>query len=83
TGRPVHPDRNVAVDVDYVNRSASSTAFFSYAWDGTVVDSRDRVKAVRDGDYRLQARALKALGDPANPDHWETWTSPVITLDRG
>ncbi|GHC93618.1 hypothetical protein GCM10007079_43230 [Nocardiopsis terrae] len=83
TGRPVHPDRNVAVDVDYVNRSATSTAFFSYAWDGTVVDSRDRVKAVRDGDYRLEARALKALGDPDNPDHWETWTSPVITIDRG
>lgn len=83
TGRPVHPDRNVAVDVDHVNRSASGTAFFSYVWDGTVVDSRDRVTEVRDGDYRLEARALKALGDPDDPDHWETWTSPVITLDRG
>ncbi|WP_017589552.1 S8 family serine peptidase [Nocardiopsis ganjiahuensis] len=83
TGRPVHPHRNVAVEVDHVNRSATSTAFFSYVWDGTVVDSRDRVKTVRDGDYRLEARALKALGDPDNPDHWETWTSPVITIDRG
>ena len=25
---------------------------------------------------------LKALGDAANPAHWETWTSPVITIDR-
>ncbi|WP_049577238.1 S8 family serine peptidase [Nocardiopsis sp. SBT366] len=83
TGRPVHPDRNVAVSVDHVNRSASSTAFFSYVWDGTVVDSRNRVTDVRDGDYRLKARALKALGDPTNPDHWESWTSPVITIDRG
>ena len=83
TGRPVHPDRNVAVDVDHVNRSETSTAFFSYAWDGSVVDSLDRVTKVNDGDYRLEARALKALGDPDNPDHWETWTSPVITIDRG
>jgi hypothetical protein len=25
---------------------------------------------------------LKALGDPHNPAHTETWTSPVITIDR-
>jgi subtilisin family serine protease len=83
TGRPVHPRRNIAVDVSHVNRSATSTSFFSYVWDGTVTDSHGRVKDVRDGDYRLEARALKALGDPDNPDHWETWTSPVITIARG
>lgn len=83
TGRPVHPDRNVGVSVDHVNRSATGTSFFSYAWDGTVLDRHDRITPVRDGQYRLEARALKALGDPDNPDHWETWTSPVITIDRG
>ncbi|MFE3460378.1 S8 family serine peptidase [Nocardiopsis aegyptia] len=83
TGRPVHPRRNVAVDVSHVNRSATSTSFFSYAWDGTVTDSHGRVKDVRDGEYRLEARALKALGDPEDPDDWETWTSPVITIARG
>ena len=25
---------------------------------------------------------LKANGDPANPAHWETWTSPNFTIDR-
>ncbi|WP_053616042.1 S8 family serine peptidase [Nocardiopsis sp. NRRL B-16309] len=83
TGRPVHPRRNVAVDVSHVNRSATSTSFFSYAWDGSVTDPHGRVKDVRDGDYRLEARALKALGDPDDPDDWETWTSPVITIARG
>ncbi|MEE2037756.1 S8 family serine peptidase [Nocardiopsis sp. CT-R113] len=83
TGRPVHPDRNVGVSVDYVHRSATRTSFFSYPWDGTVVDRHGRITDVRDGSYRLEARALKALGDPDNPDHWETWTSPVITIDRG
>jgi hypothetical protein len=24
----------------------------------------------------------KALGEDDNPDHWESWTSPVITIDR-
>lgn len=83
TGRPVHPDRNVGVSVDYVHRSATRTSFFSYPWDGTVVDGHGRITDVRDGSYRLEARALKALGDPDNPAHWETWTSPVITIDRG
>ena len=27
-------------------------------------------------------KVLKALGDKNNPDHWETWTSPVFTIDR-
>ncbi|GHD22499.1 S8 family serine peptidase [Nocardiopsis kunsanensis] len=83
TGRPVHPDRNVALQVDRVNRSASPGAYFSYPWDGTVVDSHGRVTDVDDGEYRLELRALKALGDPGNEDHWETWTSPVVTIDRG
>ena len=83
TGRPVHPDRNIAVSVDHVNRNATPTAFFAYPWDGTVTDSHGRTTEVRDGSYRLEARALKALGDPDNPDHWESWTSPVITIDRG
>ncbi|OLT26773.1 peptidase S8 [Nocardiopsis sp. CNR-923] len=81
TGRPVHPTRNVAVDVANVGRSATSTSFFSYAWDGTVSDA-SRIREVRDGEYRLEVRALRALGDADDPDHWETWTSPVITIDR-
>lgn len=83
TGRPVHPNRNVGVSVDYVHRNATGTSFFSYPWDGTVVDRHDRIKPVKDGGYRLEVRALKALGDPDNAEHWETWTSPVITIARG
>ena len=82
TGRPVHPDRNVAISVDHVHRSETGTAFFSYPWDGTVLDSHGRISEVSDGDYRLELRALKALGDPDDPDHWETWESPTVTIDR-
>lgn len=82
TDRPVHPDRNVAISVDHANRSETSTAFFSYPWDGTVLDSHGRISEVSDGDYRLELRALKALGDPDDPEHWETWESPTVTIDR-
>jgi minor extracellular serine protease Vpr len=34
------------------------------------------------GDYIIEVRVLKALGDAGNPDHWESWTSPVITIER-
>ncbi|MEU0488925.1 S8 family serine peptidase [Nocardiopsis sp. NPDC006139] len=83
TGRPIHPRNNIAVSVDHVGRNATPTSFHSYVWDGTYVDAHGRVKDVRNGEYRLELRALKALGDAGNPDHWETWTSPVITIDRG
>ncbi len=32
--------------------------------------------------YIVQLRVLKALGDANNPAHWETWDSPVVTIDR-
>ena len=34
------------------------------------------------GTYYVRLSIQKALGDNANPAHWETWTSPVITVDR-
>ena len=41
-----------------------------------------KTKDVADGDYLIEIRLLKALGDWDNPDHWETWLSPIITIDR-
>ncbi|MCD0442050.1 Fn3-like domain-containing protein [Glycomyces sp. A-F 0318] len=39
-----------------------------------------RPNAFEPGRWQLEVRVLKALGDEANPDHWEQWTSPVFTL---
>ena len=44
--------------------------------------SGNKVRTVPDGDYIVVISVLKALGDDNNPDHWETWTSPVITIAR-
>jgi minor extracellular serine protease Vpr len=35
-----------------------------------------------DGQYKLQLRVLKALGDAGNTAHWETWTSPTFRIAR-
>ena len=32
--------------------------------------------------YIVTVSVLKALGDENNPAHWETWTSPEITIAR-
>jgi hypothetical protein len=37
---------------------------------------------VPDGTYYVKLSVLKALGDQSNPAHWETWTSPIITIAR-
>ncbi|KYF68876.1 hypothetical protein BE11_40440 [Sorangium cellulosum] len=70
-----------ALELSHVGQSSSATAVTRYAWKGTT--RRDgRSVVVPDGDYLIKLRALRALGDPGNEAHWDTWTSPVVTLDR-
>jgi subtilisin family serine protease len=70
-----------AYDLQYHGRNSASNTFFAYAWDGTTT-SGNKTYTVPDGQYVIKLSALKALGDDSNPTHWETWTSPVITIDR-
>jgi len=65
----------------YVPRNSTSTGFFAFPWDGTTF-AGNKTYTVPDGQYIIKLSVLKALGDDNNPAHWETWTSPVITIDR-
>jgi subtilisin family serine protease len=87
TGQPVHPVFHNFEEDDYLPRNSGAATFFSFPWDGTRLHSNGngnypKTKVVPDGSYRIVVKALKALGDANNPAHWETWTSPVVTLDR-
>jgi subtilisin family serine protease len=66
---------------EYFGRNSTSTAFFAFGWDGTTT-SGNKTYTVPDGQYVVKLSVLKALGDSNNPADWETWTSPVITIDR-
>ena len=70
-----------AYDLNYFGRNAAEFNFYSFPWDGTTFSGK-KVRTVPDGDYVAVISVLKALGDDNNPDHWETWTSPIITIDR-
>jgi subtilisin family serine protease len=70
-----------AFDLEYVGRNSNYNNIYADVWDGTTMNGK-KVNVVPDGDYVLVLSVLKALGDSANPDHWESWTSPVITIDR-
>ena len=83
--KPVHPVFHKTNVFDYLPRNSSATGFFTFSWDGTRIHSnggKGKTKLVPNGDYVLQLRVLKALGDENNPAHWETWTSPVINIAR-
>lgn len=85
SGYPVHPVFSDYFTLDYFGRNTDLGAFFSVAWDGTREHSAgnaDLFKILPNGDYKLNIRALKANGDAANPDHWEIWSSPTITIAR-
>ena len=65
----------VVVTQDYLARSATTGSFEALTWDGTVEG-----EVVSDGKYILELSVLKALGDPANPAHTETFTSEPFTI---
>ena len=51
-------------------------------WKGKPCTGEDMTKPLPDGQYVIVLKALKANGDPRNPKHWESWTSPVVKIDR-
>jgi minor extracellular serine protease Vpr len=66
---------------DYVPRNTGANGFFALPWDGTTT-AGNKTYTVPDGQYVIRLTVEKALGDDSNPAHTETWTSPVITIDR-
>ena len=84
--RRIHPVFSNIYDFDYVGRNSHRSTFFAFDWDGTRSHSNGRgnelTKFVPNGQYKVNVRALKANGDAANPDHWQVWTSPVVTIAR-
>lgn len=71
---------------EWVTRNSSPTGFFSFTWDGEVF-KRDPSKpqqwsTLPNGQYQVRVTVKKALAERRNADHFETWTSPVITLAR-
>ena len=65
----------------YLPRNSAATSFFAFAWDDTTVAGK-KTYVVPNGADVIKVSVLKALGDEANPAHWETFTSPVVTIAR-
>jgi subtilisin family serine protease len=79
TGRNWH----YAFYLTHLPRSSTATSFFAFAFNGMTTNATGSVQfTVPDGTYVLELEVLKALGDPGNDDHWETWTSTTIVIDR-
>lgn len=80
-GAPVSPDYNMVYES---NGEGSAPGIQVYQWDGTFQKAPDNDQSLKalDGDYVLEVTAVKGLGSIDNPDHVETWLSPVFTIDR-
>jgi len=66
---------------DWVGRNSTAAAFFGWIWDGWTTNGSKWMQ-VPNGEYVVKLTLLKANGDASNPAHWETWTSPSITIAR-
>jgi subtilisin family serine protease len=73
-------------DEEYVARNSTPAGFFAYPWDGHTFQGTGKQAnksiQVPNGRYVVRVSVLKALGNENNPAHWETWTSPTITIAR-
>jgi subtilisin family serine protease len=92
--RAVHVVTNTSYLVafaDYVRRNATNgvslvnDGFSTYTWDGKQIFAtagKLHRKEVPAGLYQLQVVVTKALAQPGNAAHVETWTSPTINIIR-
>jgi minor extracellular serine protease Vpr len=67
--------------LEYVPRNSTPNAANLFGWDGSI-ETGFGFLTLPNGQYRVTLSVLKPLGDNLNPAHYETWTSPVITIAR-
>lgn len=73
--------RSIGYEEQFVGRDSGGISVRT--WDGTISVGKGKWKVpLPNGRYILQVTAVNALGDPRNPEHRETWTSPVFKVDR-
>lgn len=86
TGALVERAYNYAFVETLLPRNSTSTGFYAFSWDGNLymynTVGTTFFHVAPDGQYILKLKALKALGNPAVASDWETWTSPVVEIDR-
>jgi subtilisin family serine protease len=70
-----------AFETEYFPRNSGASSFFSFSWDGFTVNG-NKLNMVPNGQYVMVLTIEKALSDGTTPSHFETWTSPVITIAR-
>jgi minor extracellular serine protease Vpr len=73
-------------DDEYLPRNSTATGIFAFRWTGDLFRGNGRNanqwSVAPNGQYVVKLSVLKALGDESNPAHWETWTSPLVTIAR-
>jgi hypothetical protein len=69
------------MDFDYVPRNSTHEAWWVLGWDGYTLHGQHSVE-VPNGTYWVRLSVQKALGDDDDPEHWEHWDSPRVTLFR-
>ncbi|WP_420176880.1 S8 family serine peptidase [Luteococcus sp. OSA5] len=70
----------VGIAAEFVHEGRAS-ANVGLPWDGTYLTtgSSPYQARVQPGDYILEIKALRALGDADNPEDWQSWTSEPFT----
>ncbi len=70
-------ERGRVAEFGYFPRNSQEDLFFAFVWNGRDLDQLPLTR----GDYLIRMSVQKALGEDDIPAHWESWTSPVVTVD--
>ena len=71
------------LDTPNFGRNSTATSFFTFQWDGKgAALASPKTLNVKNASYYFKLTVLKALGDPNNAAHVQTWQSPTFTVER-
>ena len=75
-------ERRLVLSDEHLPRSPGPEDRWPFVWDGTTAAGQsDNSRPLASGTYTLEVEVLRALGDPGNEHHWDTWESPEFELD--
>jgi minor extracellular serine protease Vpr len=68
---------------EYLRRSPAAGDRYLFSWDGRLPSGGSgNVRPPVSGDYTMELRVLRTLGDADNPEHWDTWESSFTLETR-
>lgn len=78
----INPEAGDPVDATHLGEMPRDVDLQSVTFYGEYLTTDNGIGYVPDGNYQLQLKVLKPLGNASSSKHWETYTSPKFFIEQ-